>query len=166
MNPGDTVIVRPGNYTGFHLTRDGTAASRIVFQAEAGVTIDQRNATTPDGINLEGADYVTIDGFQVVGMPRTGIRSVLNHHVVIRDNVLDQNGKWGVLTGFSDDILIENNVASRSVVEHGIYVSNSGDRPIVRNNVLWGNYANGLHMNGDVSLGGDGIISGRWSKTT
>jgi parallel beta-helix repeat protein len=160
VNAGDTVIVRPGSYSGFYLDRDGTAANRIVFQAEAGVTINQRNATTPDGINLEGADYVTIDGFNVVGTPRAGIRSVLNHHVVIRNNTLDQNGRWGILTGFSDDLLIENNVASRSVAEHGIYVSNSGDRPIVRNNVLFSNYANGLHMNGDVSLGGDGIISG------
>jgi parallel beta-helix repeat protein len=160
VNAGDTVIVRPGEYAGFYLDRDGTAANRIVFQGEDGVTINQPNPVTADGINLEGADYVTIDGFRVVGMPRTGIRSVINHHVIIRDNDLDQNGKWGILTGFSDDILIENNVASRSAVEHGIYVSNSGDRPIVRNNVMWGNNANGLHMNGDVYSGGDGIISG------
>ena len=124
------------------------------------MTITQRNATTPDGINLEGADYVTIDGFNVVGMPRTGIRSVINHDVILRNNNLDQNGYWGILTGFSDDLLIENNVASRSVQQHGIYVGNSGDRPIIRNNVLWGNHANGIHMNGDVSQGGDGIISG------
>ena len=124
------------------------------------MAITQRNATTPDGINLEGADYVTIEGFTVNGMPRTGIRSVLNHHVIIRNNRLDKNSKWGILTGFSDDLLIENNVATRSQVEHGIYVSNSGDRPIIRNNMIWGNRANGIHMNGDASLGGDGIISG------
>ena len=58
----------------------------------------------------------------------------LNHHVIIRNNTLDHNGNWGILTGFSDDLLIENNVASRSQVEHGIYVSNSGDRPVIRNN--------------------------------
>ncbi|QDU26113.1 Cadherin domain protein [Anatilimnocola aggregata] len=160
VNAGDTVIVRAGNYTGFELRRDGTASARIVFQAEAGVNITSRNAMTPDGINLEGADYVTIDGFTVNNMPRTGIRSVTNHHVILRNNKLDSNGRWGILTGFSDDILIENNVASRSVAEHGIYVSNSGDRPIIRNNTIWGNRANGIHMNGDLSQGGDGIISG------
>src|SRR6185436_2358594 len=72
----------------------------------------------------------------------------------------DLNGRWGILTGFSDDILIENNVMSRSQAEHGIYVSNSGDRPVIRDNVVWGNYANGIHMNGDLSQGGDGVISG------
>src|SRR5262245_17456489 len=49
---------------------------------------------------------------------------------------------------------------SRSQAEHGIYVSNSGDRPAIRKNVVFGNRANGIHMNGDVSQGGDGIISG------
>jgi parallel beta-helix repeat protein len=160
VNPGDTVIVHSGNYTGFYLDRDGTAASRIVFEADPGVTINQRNAITPDGINLEGADYITIDGFNVVGMQRTGIRSVTNQGVIIRNNHLDQNGYWGILTGFSDDILIENNVASRSVQQHGIYVGNSGDNPIIRNNVIWGNAGCGIHMNGDLSQGGDGIISG------
>src|SRR4029453_17768498 len=72
----------------------------------------------------------------------------------------DLNGRWGVLTGFSDDLLIEDNEMSRSVAEHGIYVSNSGDRPGIRRNHVWGNSGNGIHMNGDLSQGGDGVISG------
>jgi|GEM_PF-1158497 len=157
---GDTVIVRAGNYQGFDLWTDGTEFEPISFRADPGVIIDQPNNRTPDGINLEGADYVVIEGFTVVGMPRTGIRSVLNQGVVIRNNNLDQNGNWGILTGFSYDVLIENNIATRSVQEHGIYVSNSGDRPIIRGNIAWGNRSCGIHMNGDATLGGDGIISG------
>jgi hypothetical protein len=38
-------------------------------------------------------------------------------------------------------------------------VSNSGDRPVVRRNLIWGNHSCGLHMNGDASQGGDGVIS-------
>ena len=161
VDPGDTVIVRPGEYAGFDLRRDGTAAGRITFSAQPGVLINAPNSRTPDGINLEGADYVTIDGFTVVGMPRTGIRIVTNDGVILRNNRCDQNGRWGILTGFSENILIEHNECSRSADEHGIYVSNSADNPIVRGNVLWGNRANGLHMNGDIEVGdGDGIISG------
>ena len=160
VHAGDTVIVRAGNYAGFYLETDGTASSRIVFHAESGVTITTRNPVTADGINLEGSDYVTVEGFNVVGMPRTGIRSVTNEGVIIRNNNCDHNQKWGILTGFSYDILIEGNVTSRSIDEHGIYVGNSGDRPTIRNNISWGNRANGIHMNGDASLGGDGIISG------
>jgi Right handed beta helix region len=49
---------------------------------------------------------------------------------------------------------------SRSVAEHGIYVSNSGDRPVIRRNHVWGNSGNGIHMNADLSQGGDGLITG------
>src|SRR5690349_5110339 len=63
VGPGDKVTVRQGNYTGFYLDTSGTAAAPIEFFAEPGVLINQRNATTPDGINLEGASYVVIDGF-------------------------------------------------------------------------------------------------------
>jgi parallel beta-helix repeat protein len=159
--PGDTVVVRAGNYQGFYMDRDGTASQRITFRADKGVNITSPNNTTGDGINLEGADYVTVQGFTVKGMPRAGIRSVTNHHVTIKNNVVDQNGVWGIFTAYSDDVWIEGNSASRSVKEHGIYVSNSGDRPIIKNNVTWGNNVCGIHMNGDVEAGnGDGIISG------
>ena len=39
-------------------------------------------------------------------------------------------------SGFANDLLVENNTASRSKTQHGIYVSNSGDRPIIRNNTI------------------------------
>src|SRR3989475_824107 len=160
VRAGDLVIVRAGHYAGLYLTTSGTATDPITFHGEPGAIVDTQNPTTQDGINLEGASYVVIEGFTVTGVPRAGIRSVVNHHVIIRGNTGDLNGRWGILTGFSDDILIENNVMSRSQAEHGIYVSNSGDRPAIRRNVVWGNNANGIHMNGDLSQGGDGIISG------
>ncbi|MGH7344058.1 MAG: right-handed parallel beta-helix repeat-containing protein, partial [Candidatus Rokuibacteriota bacterium] len=160
VRAGDLVIVRTGHYAGLHLTTSGTATDPITFRGEPGAIVDARNPTTPDGINLEGASHVVIESFTVTGVPRAGIRAVLNHHVTIRGNTGDLNGRWGILTGFSDDLLIESNVMSRSQAEHGIYVSNSGDRPVIRRNVVWGNRANGIHMNGDLSQGGDGIISG------
>src|SRR5262245_45675937 len=160
VRAGDLVIVRVGHYAGLYLTTSGTATDPITFRGDPGAIVDTQNPTTQDGINLEGASYVVIEGFTVTGVPRAGIRSVLNHHVVIRGHTGDLNGRWGILTGFSDDILIEDNVMSRSQAEHGIYVSNSGDRPTIRGNVVWGNNANGIHMNGDLSQGGDGIISG------
>src|SRR5688572_4392438 len=63
VQAGDTVVVRAGTYTGFDLRTDGTADLPIRFLADAGVVINVRNAITNDGINLEGADYVTIAGF-------------------------------------------------------------------------------------------------------
>jgi len=168
---GDVVTVLPGTYAGFHLTKDGTANARITFRAvdsalapNPAVIVDANNGTTIDRINLEGASYVTIEGFTVIGTGdpatnRSCIRSVLAQFVTVRRNRCDLGGRWGIFTGFVDDLLIEDNETSRSADEHGIYVSNSGDRPVIRRNVSWGNHSNGIHMNGDLSQGGDGVIS-------
>ncbi|HET6604774.1 MAG TPA: right-handed parallel beta-helix repeat-containing protein [Xanthomonadaceae bacterium] len=161
VQPGDTVLVRAGNYAGGHFTTGGTPSQRIVlaaFPGEAPV-VNANNPVTSDGINLEGASYMTVEGFTVTGTGRAGIRAVLCDGVEIRDNLTDLNARWGIFTGFCDDLLIEGNQASRSGIEHGIYVSNSGDRPVIRGNLIFGNHANGIHMNGDASQGGDGIIS-------
>jgi Ca2+-binding RTX toxin-like protein len=160
---GDDVTVRAGTYAGFALETSGTPTSRITFSGEAGVMISRRNVGTADGINLEGASFVTVQGFRVDNttgtITRAGIRSVSNDGVVIRNNVCDRNGRWGIFTAFSENVLVEGNETSRSVVEHGIYVSNSADNPVVRGIRSWGNNACGLHFNGDVSMGGDGVIS-------
>src|SRR5262245_45177652 len=110
VRAGDLVIVRAGHYAGLYLTTSGTATDPITFHGEPGAIVDTQNPTTQDGINLEGASYVIVEGFTVTGVQRTGMRSVVNHHVIIRGNTGDLNGRWGILTGFSDDILIENNV--------------------------------------------------------
>jgi hypothetical protein len=167
VQAGDTVIVRAGTYAGFVLgwnfPQNGTPDAPITFRADPGTIINARNSVTADGINLEGTSYIVIDGFTINNatgtISRAGIRSVTNNHVTIRNNNVDSAGLWGIFTGFSDDLLIENNVTSRSINQHGIYVSNSGDRPIIRGNVVWGNRDSGIQLNADVSQGGDGIIS-------
>ena len=163
---GDTVYVGAGAYRGFNLFTSGTAAARITFAANpaaaaGSVVVNQPNPwNNRDGINLEGASYVTVQGFTVTGQPRAGIRSVINEFVVIRNNVADANTVWGIFSGFSSDLLIENNQASRSAQQHGIYVSNSADRPVIRGNSVFENFAGGIQINADVMAGGgDGVIS-------
>jgi hypothetical protein len=77
----------------------------------------------------------------------------------VRDCTFADNGRWGVFTDFSDDTLVENCESYGAVEEHGIYISNSSDHPTIRRNRLHHNHACGLHMNGDISMGGDGIIA-------
>jgi parallel beta-helix repeat protein len=93
-------------------------------------------------------------------MPRAGVRATHSKGTVIRRIRAHHNGLWGIYSSFCDDILIESNVTSNSKKEHGIYVSNSGDRPTIRRNLTWGNRLAGIHMNGGLGEGGDGIISG------
>jgi parallel beta-helix repeat protein len=160
ISAGDSVLVLEGNYVGFDIRTNGTQNFPIVFKNyESNVVIDERNSTTPDGINIENADWIIIDGFEVRDQPRAGIRIVLSDFVMIKNNYCHNNYRWGIFTGFTDDITIEHNTCSYSQDEHGIYVSNSSDRPIIRNNHSFNNNGCGIHMNGDISMGGDGIIS-------
>ena len=178
VTAGDTVWTLPGTYAGFNLFTSGAAGSPITFRAidsddgpNPQVVIDQNNGFThQDLINLEGASYVRVEGFTLVGTghPATnracirvvGSASAPARYVEVRRNACDRGGRWGIFTGFAEDFTAEDNVTSNSADEHGIYVSNSGDRPVIRGNLIFGNHSNGIHMNGDASLGGDGVISG------
>ncbi|MEY3368664.1 MAG: hypothetical protein RI973_1819 [Bacteroidota bacterium] len=160
---GDTVLVANGTYAGFDFrNKNGTAANPVVFKALGPlVLINSSGPIRSDGINIENADFVVVDGFTVNNMPGTGngVRVVTSDFCVVRNCHCDNNAKRGIFTGFTNDILIENNVCTNSVSEHGIYVSNSSDRPVIRFNTCHGNNNIGIHMNGDLSAGGDGIIS-------
>ncbi len=161
---GDIVDVASGKYAGFVMGWDtpksGLPGKPITFIGEPGAIINTKNPKTRDGIDIEGGSWITIQGFTVTGMGRAGIRSTGGDHVVIQNNIADGNSRWGIFTSFDTNVLIQNNVASHSTKEHGIYVSNSAVNPTVANNVVFGNRGCGIHMNGDASQGGTGIITG------
>jgi parallel beta-helix repeat protein len=159
LAPGDTVLVEDGIYKGFALWSGGTALDPIVFEALGNNALINTPGPTTDGINIENADYVILDGFVVNDQPRNGIRLALANHCVVRNCRCNNNFERGIFTAFTDDIVIEHNICSNSIDEHGIYVSNSSDRPIIRYNECYGNNNIGIHLNGDLSAGGDGIIS-------
>jgi len=164
VGPGDVVHVADGTYAGFQVRTSGTASSPITFQAQGTAAIvNRQNPSTPDNINIEGADYIVVDGFVVEDAPRVGVRAVEATGVIIRNNVVSGSGLTGILTGWTPQIQIIGNISGTSLVQHGIYVSNSrvpNDNPIIRDNVVFGNAKNGIQINGDCWVGGDGIISG------
>ncbi len=160
VTDGDSVLAADGDYVGFDLRTGGNATQPIVFRAFGdSVFITVENPVTPDGINIENADWVVVDGYNVVGIARAGIRVAVSQHVTIRNCFCTQNGKWGIFTGFADYAVIERNECSYSIDEHGIYFSNSADHPTIRYNKCHHNSSCGIHMNGDESMGGDGLIT-------
>lgn len=164
--PGDTVLVYDGNYTGFMIQNSGTALAPITFKANgSNVYITSRNPYTSDAINVESwnanpANYIIIDGFKISNSPRDGIRVVGGRGVIIRNNIITNSQRFGILSGWTPEIQILNNISSNNN-EHGIYVSNSNvidDIPIVRGNIVFNNRQNGIQINGDICEGGDGLI--------
>ncbi len=172
VNPGDTVHVAAGNYAGFDITAGGTAGSPISFLASPGTVINSPEAfRMKEGINIEDfnngnpVNYVTVSGFTITGMPEAGIRAVSNDVVnskgiVLRNNTTNANGTWGIFTSHEDNLLIDHNVTTNSQTQHGIYVSNACVNPVVTNNISYGNHDCGIHFNGDLSMGGTGLITG------
>jgi parallel beta-helix repeat protein len=79
--------------------------------------------------------------------------------IVIRNNHCHDNGRWGTFTGYALNVVIEDNETSYSGLEHGIYVSNSADNPIIRRNLVHHNQDSGIQINADPALPGDGIIT-------
>lgn len=157
---GDTVVVHAGTYAGFVVDARGTETAPIVFSGDGAVTIDGAATTDRDAIHIDGGAWIRIEGLTVLGARRAGISALDCEHVTVRGNRIDGNGTWGVFSAFCDDLVVEDNELSRSATQHGVYASNSADRPVIRRNRIWGNAMCGVHMNGDISFGGDGVISG------
>jgi parallel beta-helix repeat protein len=165
VQPGDTVRVADGDYLGFDVfNQTGASNAPITFRASgpnAVVTKTTDRSDNRDTIHIEDCAYVVMDGFRSFTANRAALRVQGGHHVEIRNCVFGNNATWGLFTGFSDDLLIENNECFGSVTQHGIYVSNSGDRPTLRGNRCHDNFGGGIQLNADVNIQpGDGIITG------
>ncbi len=167
VRPGDSVIVTPGSYVGAKFSRSGTASSPIRFRAQSGVVVTAPGPQNSNGDNLwvRNANHIFLIGFEVHSAPRAGIGvqgepDAPAAGVVVRRCNCHDNGRWGIFTGYAQSFRAENNVASGSHIEHGIYVSNSADNPVIRGNVVRNNNASGIQINADPVLAGDGIITG------
>jgi len=163
---GDTVIVKPGTYVGAKFYKSGTSIAPIVFQAEPGVVVNAKGSLNSNNDNLwiRNASYITLDGFEIHSSLRAGIAvqgepNPEVHGVILRNNNCHNNSRWGIFSGYAEGIRIENNTTSYSSIEHGIYVSNSSDNPVITGNLAHHNNASGIQINADPALAGDGIIS-------
>ena len=164
---GDTVVVTPGTYAGAKFATSGTPTLPITVVGMDGAIVATPGPQNTNGDNLwiRDASYIVIEGFEVRNAPRAGIAVQGEpgegevHGVVIRDNFTHNNGVWGIFTAYAEGILIEGNEASFSGDEHGIYVSNSADNPVIVRNLVHDNNAAGIQINADPVLDGDGIIS-------
>ena len=92
VSAGDSVLVLQGNYVGFDIRKNGSQNSPIVFKTiESDVVVDERNSVTPDGINIENASWIFIDGFEVKDQPRAGIRAAVSNFISIKNNYCHNN---------------------------------------------------------------------------
>jgi hypothetical protein len=188
MGPGDTLLIADGEYpAGLKQRVSGEPGKPITFRAvnpgkaiikgdEQGPIYNNRGRLAPagaqpqplrDALFITMANHVVVDGLFVHNAPRAGIRVDQSNNVTVRRCRFAENGTWGIFTDYSDDLLLEYNECAFSKTQHGISVSNSGDRPIIRFNTCHDNGRAGIQLNGDskqrkpqFGKRGDGIIEG------
>ena len=170
MVAGDTALIADGEYDGGIVQEHpGTADAPITFRAmNPGKAIVRGDRTqNRDAFFISEADYVVLEGLTVQQATRAGIRVSLSNHVTIRGCQVLNNTRWGIFTDYSDDLLLEGNECAFTVQNYGIYLSNSGDRPILRLNSVHDNRSSGIEinpdpesLNPDLGTRGDGITTG------
>src|SRR5262249_21149144 len=158
----------------------------ITFEADpaasaGSVIINARVANTHSGIDLEpGCDYINIIGFTIQGGgdiaaypdKGSGIKADGNFDQIIGNTVTNLDYGFGIFADNAKNVLIKNNTISgtgahgNSDYGHGIYISGSTDGAVV-GNVIHNNDFIGIHVNGDLSEGGIGLvthalIAGNW----
>lgn len=174
VQAGDVVQVYAGTYAGFRIARSGSSSAPIVFKAIGSVLINSPSSTG-NGIHISNSNYITIEGFEISNTTdkcigaREASATAPMRGLVIRKNRCVSSGHEGFyLSQVSSSLIEENEIFNTGVTDsyrsHGIYLANAGaDNTIISGNIIHdilGSDSAGIHMNGDVSVGGDGIISG------
>lgn len=161
VQPGDTIFVEDGTYNAFTVdSLNGTATNPITIQALGTNANILPVSGVRDTIFVTYSSFIVIDGLTSFNANRAAVRIDNSPNVTVQNGIFGNNAEWGIFTDFSDYLLIQNNECYGSVAQHGIYVSNSGDWPVVRGNLLHDNAGAGVQLNADASQGGDGIITG------
>lgn len=167
IHPGDTIMVESGTYVGCRIGNSGTANAPCTLEAAPGATVivnapgpsNQHNSDI-EVENFNGTvSYWIINGLTAINGPRSGIDIRVTTNITVENCIVHNSGRTGIFLAFSDNPLIEYN-QSYSNGEHGIYNSNSSDNATILGNTLHDNANCGVHMNGDLSQGGDGLITG------
>jgi parallel beta-helix repeat protein len=147
---GKTIIVRPGTYRGpiqIAKAYAGTAERPTVIRSEVkwgAIVIGSPHHVISNG---GGCDWLVIDGFEVMGGRYDGIKMNGDHNTV-RNCWIHSNKAMGIAMHNRTGGLIENNLiefnGAHIQFDHGIYAS--GERLIVRGNIIRHNAGYGLHL--------------------
>ena len=168
--PGTMIAFAAGSYSGcYQLDRQhgGSYDHPVVLHGERnpdgspGAVVNCCSSGRRSCFNLESADYVAIDGFELVGGD-FGVRSVgegfaSDRHqkgvAILRSNGHGQD-KDPFFTGQSDWLVIEHCTAydSGRGDGHGIYLSNGSDWNIARYNETYDTAASDFQINADPLL--------------
>ncbi|NLS08334.1 hypothetical protein HGP14_34710 [Rhizobium sp. P32RR-XVIII] len=154
LKPGDEVVVKAGTYREqVVVSKDGAADNYITIRSEVpgGAMLRPPSSDTYSTLNVR-ADYIKIEGFDVVGGGGHAIDVDGSHHVTVKGNIAHDSGGSGITTTKSDWLTIEDNEVYGNTATNGYQCSgislwqnvdlaagNAEFRNIIRNNVTHDN---------------------------
>jgi parallel beta-helix repeat protein len=146
---GHTIVFRSGVYRGpIHILKKygGTEKSPTVLRSEEkwkAVVVGSPQAcfSTQDDCH-----WLTVEGFEVLGARSGGVR-LFGEHNTVRNCWIHHNTRSGIGMGRTGAV-IENNLVEFNgchvQFDHGMYIS--GDRQVIRGNIVRHNAGFGLHL--------------------
>ena len=164
-NPGDTIIVNDGVYTGganvVTIGRSGTASAWLVFRAAHrwGAVLDGRNNASAVGFEINGS-YVRVEGFEVRGTSRYGIDAYNGHDVDVVANHVhdvghvctdDVGGRVGI-DAYARNLTIERNVV------HDVGRFGPGEQGCAPSTSNWQNHDHGIYQGSEYSGQSDNLV--------
>ncbi len=161
ISNGEKLIILSGIYKEkIEIENKGDNDKPVYIEGESkNSTIIDGTGINRDLIFFDHCKNINISNLTIRNADRAGIRLSYSNDITIDNCIIYNNYKWGVFTDFSDRTTITNCNIYGSRDEHGIYISNSSDNAIIKNNIVHNNYAAGIQINADPSMGGDGISS-------
>ena len=167
--PGDTILVFDGTYVGFQQNNSGSTIALITFKTVGLNAHINTPCPTGDGIRLQNVSNVVIDGFNIRNTTQRGIAargatatSPMSNLTIKNITIRNTQGEGIYVSQVSNSLVENNSIDSVGIVNstHGIYLANAGsDNTILKGNTISNTGAAGIHCNGDLSVGGDGLIS-------
>src|SRR5262249_23886568 len=113
VSAGDHVLVADGSYLSFDVDPlAGSSDAPITIQARgtnALILPTTDRSDNRDTIFIVDSTYVVIDGLRSFNGNRAALRVEGGDHIPVRKCVFGNNATWGILTGHSPDLLIEQN---------------------------------------------------------
>jgi len=163
---GDTILVASGSYVGCRITHSGAAGSPSTLKADVGASV-LVNAEPPTSTRhsfieayistSQTVNYWVIDHLEVSGSGGYGVDLHFTSNITVQNCYVHNSSITGLYSSHGPYTSFLNNETSANG-EHGIYHCNSADYPTIRGNLSHDNSKAGVHMNGDLSQGGNGLI--------